>query len=354
MTIRWVGTGMCAVVLASATVRPAHASHCEYCNEGLPSGAIVEPSVLPPDGVLMISLTDARARVLPASWWASVRVEVRDATGEMLPGTLEVFEDIAPAVWTPDGPWPSGPLTVTVAGDLDPDCAWEHEFDVEVDPELAPPPFPTITIEEVYKTEIEDELDNLVCCDGAAPFEQSVPGVLCPGYRAYDVQNLEGFCTHVRESGKATVTATLVQDTPSRFAFNGRRSANGTDRVRVTTQDADCFAFEVIDLVSGATQTAEHCVVEHPDQPLGAFVRPEVNDELRESCEGMAYVCDGSWTRPEDCRLWLSGRPDPSEPLPGHGGCSVGDSRSSFAWLALLVLGTYQSSRNRSTRSRTR
>jgi len=335
-------------VLTGLVALPARAGHCEYCNEGLPSGANVEPATMPADGVLVISLTDARDRVLPADWWSSVRVEVHDAQGNPVAGALEVLERVTPAIWRPASAWPEGLLMVTVYGDLDSDCAWEETFEVDVTPDLAAPAPPQIVVDEVYEVDVRDELENLVCCDGARPFEDSVPGILCPGYDAFDIRFHDGECTHIRAEGSVVVTARLDPSEPSRFAFLDHRSANDISKVSVRTQTAECFSFEVVDLVSGATDSVDYCVRENADRPLGTFQRPEIDDELAQRCEGPAYVCDGSWNQAENCEPW-------AEATETNEGCGCSTRSTANALLPLLLLGLgYQSSRKRRIRSRTR
>ncbi len=357
MAVRSTGTWMCAALMTWLTLpSEAIAGHCEYCNEGLPSSVDISPAVLPTDGVLMISLQDARARVLSHDWWEMVIVQVMDTDGAIVPGDLKIRAGVTPALWTPERDWPEGPLQVRVAVELEGDCAWERTSEVLVDASVAAPSFPEIEIDEVYRADADDELDNLVCCDGAAPWEASAPGIICPGYSGHVVEH-RGFCTQLRAFGRTTVTARLTEAEPSRFTIRERvfdsRPAYDPLQVDLSLSSPACLEFEVLNVVSGATQTQEHCVEEQPSQPLGEFERAEVADEIEASCSGPGYVCEGDseWRLFKDCSLWPEGPaldpdleadtdPDAGEAEHEASGCNLGRSRRpSFTMLWLIVVG---------------
>ncbi len=366
MKTRWmVGTWMCGAGLVLSQPGSAVASHCEYCNAGLPTEIGVSPSTLPPDGILMLTLIDDRSRQLSHDWWDAVTVEVRDAAGSEVAGTLETHEGLTPGVWRPDEPWSAGAFDITVSVDLGAECGvQEHMVEVTVASDAAVPEMPGFVIEESYAIDVSDTLGNLVCCDGAAPFEGYVSGISCPGYPTSELHH-NGYCTHLRALGRKVVGVQLDQEEPTRFTIRERtkdlRPATGTSGLRTSVTSDTCLEFEAVDLVSGETATQQHCVEDSVDNPLGTYDRPEVMDELAASCDGPGYVCedDGAWMLFENCWIW----PDGAELDPGPGdastdtdapadsdedatGCSVGERRADRLFLLfLLALGLRRRSR---------
>ncbi len=348
---------MCGAGLTLSFAGPAAASHCEYCNAGLPTGVVVAPATLPPGGIVMITLVDSRARLLSHDWWDAVSVHVRDASGSEVAGALEVREELTPGIWTPAAPLEGGTYEVTVLVDLGEACGvQEHTAAVTVDSGAADPTVPGVVVEERYVVDVSDALGNLVCCDGAAPYETYVPGVSCPGYPDSRVE-YGGHCTHLRAFGKKVVSVLLDEEEPSRFTIRERtqelRPASQTGRLSVGVTSPSCLEFEVVDLVTGDAFTHEHCVEEVVEEPMGTFDRPEVADELDASCAGPGYVCegDGQWVLFDDCWTWPDGAEvddpgvgetdtetgAPAESGGGSSGCSFGSPGSSSLLFVLTV-----------------
>ncbi len=362
MTFGWLaGTGWCgrgglaaglgfACVLAFPS--QASAGHCEYCNSGLPARVDIEPSSLPPDGVLLVLLIDQRDRKLDPEWWDAVSIEVLDANEATVPGGLEVLDGVTPGVWRPDTPWTEGEYSVSVSVDLGGDCGVpQHVFSVSVDATVQPAPMPSVEITSDYVPEVRGTIENLVCCDGASPYEASVPGILCPGYPSTSIDYSGGYCTWIEADGRLRVSAALDENEVSRFSIRerttGARPTTTSGRMQLQLSAAACLEFEVVDLVSGARESTEACVEEQPSMPLGLHTRPEIEAELADACDGPGYVCDpGSWSSLAGCALWPDGGAPPSPPAEEdtdgpaqeahEGGCSVTHPQS--AWLMLLVI----------------
>ena len=221
----------------------------------------------------MVTLVDSRSRQLSQDWWDAASVQVHDASGSEVAGVLEVQDGLTPAIWAPTEPWVAGAYEITVLVDLGDECGLqEHTSQVTVDADAATPAFPDVVVEEMYVVDVSDDLANLVCCDGAAPYETDVAGVLCPGYPSSRVEH-GGFCTHLRAHGRKVVSARLDEEEPSRFTIHERtqdlRPATQAGRMGVSVESASCLEFEVVDLVTGdRSASMAHSV--RPRSPVAA------------------------------------------------------------------------------------
>ena len=356
---------MCGALLAYAWPSNAAASHCEYCNDGLPSRVGVQPPALPPDGLLVLTLHDDRSRQLSQDWWDAVSVEVRDPAGALVSGALRVHDGLTPATWAPDSAWVVGEYSVSITVSRGDECLpLEQTSMLMVDADLSPPEMPEVVVEYGYGASAAFALGNLVCCDGAAPYERSPPGILCPGYDTHDVDFFEGFCTTRMATGLATLRASLDPPETTRFTLReraqGLRPDDSATAMSVRTTDEACYEFEIIDLVTGETSSTTHCVEQQPGQPLGSFERPEIEGELEANCVGPGYVCErNAWDSLADCWLWPDGEEldetpggdtegsTDAAPADGSGssGCSVGH-QTSYPGFVLCLLASLRRRRD--------
>lgn len=332
---------MCAAVLVFSVPDSASAGHCDYCNDGLPTEVRVAPEVLSADGVLLLSLIDDRGRQLEQTWWDGITVTVLDAEGQSVTGAIEVLEHLTPAVWRPAEPWAAGSYRVEVHVELGGDCSpYDRSFEVTVNDAETTPAMPEVVFTETYSSTSRMSLNNLVCCDDAAPYDENLPGIICPGYPSSEVRYFDGYCTTVDARGWVQLDATLPDKTPARFTLHertwARRPVGDSRTVAVELEEAACLEFEVVDMVTGDTTVHPYCF-EPSGELLGTFQRPEVLTELAEACEGRSYRCEGSWHEPDTCPTW----PESSEPEPADPSCACHSTNPPplVGGLFLLLLG---------------
>jgi MYXO-CTERM domain-containing protein len=361
---RWFG---CLAVLATLTwvpTRTASAGHCEYCNAGLPTSVAIKTPEIGIDGVIVIVLEDDRGRVLDQTSWDITTVTVTDPGGALVDGALETHPGFSPAAWRPTNPWVPGTYQVTVAVDLpsfpaDPgptDCpGFSHQAEIVVvdEPRHVVGTQALSVVETLGVTPLRS-LETLVCCDGALPYEASVPGIGCPDYPSRMLEIGAGHCSELLSTGWLALEAELLidgQPAPPDYSLrevtHDSTTASGDAVMSMKLTQPECLQFELLDLVTGELTVHDSCHGDAVADQLGTLELDPTN-ELAAACSGGAYVCEAigySWD-PTACTTWPDGAPymHPNSPEsesppadPNNGGCRIG-TPSSPAAAGMLVL----------------
>lgn len=296
----------------------------------------------------------------------SLHVEVYDAFGLAVPGSLEFSGAFDSISWRPDAPWTVGEryrvalrTIIDPGNDSYPLCTGvesESIIDiVDAPADVAPPP---LEIEESWSLEVRDDLESYACCDGAMPYEyeMSSPSYGCdPSTR--EIVWDEGTCVAAQGTGKLAVDYRLDVDAVGgdlarwaiRVVTQSSAIGGGDLDARWVFTAPECVRVEIFDRAVGVVHDQEVCHGDHPARPLGVQAR-DVAAELDERCEGAAYVCESSpaWD-PTRCKAWPVDEDAPyiEEPrapeVPGgvppiaDGGCRLGGSTRGALLIVVAV-----------------
>lgn len=363
----WLIHGLTGVVAAGWCLIAAPArAHCgDDCYAPLPYSVEHASAVVAADGVLGFHFDFGRG----ATALEFLTVTVRDAEGTEVAGTLTANEAFSLLIWRPDAPWVAG-ATYTVGTSLD-TAGWSvalyggsvkacvtEEITREITIEAAPLPAPEaapLTVTTTYERRRGNDVDSVVCCDGAMPSMQPVSFGSCPEDQlAYS----RGSCLARLDRGRLQVVHDVDRATlPPAVAGNlVVRVLDAEGKVlldpRPWLHAAQCLQFESLDLARGEVFVEERCL--GGDDELGD-IEIDPSDQLGEVCEGQAYVCESDHRRwdKEACKTWPDGEDyeyvEPAqEPAPGGEvrnavgyGCSTqsGPHAGSLVVLALALLG---------------
>ncbi|MCA9690522.1 MAG: hypothetical protein KC636_12995 [Myxococcales bacterium] len=280
--------------------------------------------VVAPDGVLVFhavrgeggALTDAEAL-------AHVTVTLGDGD-EPITGTLEVLAPWRAVIWRPDGPLPPGiellgSLAVDNAGiDVYDGCADDLDVGLQLSVAsqgLPPLTAPAFTTDEQLNVSPRVELDALVCCDGAYPYEEDLCGAPYVGWSV-------GSCASAAGIGRVTGLVTWPEGLPPEaradrsFGLVQLRAAPGQEQLGVSDTTPFCVTPTVMSFASGEEiEGAEVCFGDDVADMLGD-VSLDPTDELAELCAGEPYTCAiipdedyvgaNRWDE-EDCAPWGGG-----------------------------------------------
>lgn len=360
------------MALTWVPVGTASAGHCEYCNEGLPTDVAIKTTEIGIDGVVVIVLEDFRDRVLDQKSWDIATVTVTDAMGVAVDGALESYPGFAARAWRPAAPWVPGTYQVTVDVDLpsfpaEPGPAGCPAFSRQTELVVVDEPrhvvgTQTLAVDETLGMTATRSIDTLVCCDGALPYETSLPGIGCPGYPSKGLET-NGPCSELASIGWLRLdTEVLIDGQPAPPEYSLREltrdgtSAWGGASMSMTITRPECLEFELLDLVTGELTLHPACHGDAVADQLGT-AQLDPTAELAAMCSGDAYVCetiDGTFAAwdPTACTTWPDGAPyvhpatlPPDDEPPAademDGGCRVGTPSSpAAAWmLAWALLG---------------
>lgn len=362
----------CLAALVS-TLAPAYAYACgnqeEVCDweEPIPDFVELQSTFVPEDGALLLVVAEGA----DTSAW-SLEVAVYDELGIEVEGTLDSDWTFATTTWRPAAPWQAGERYFAVLeivtdpeGGLYPECngfALETIIDiVEAVGDTTPPP---VTIEESWSLVPHEQLDTLVCCDGASPawhqlsdpsYGCSDPGeeigwghgacVVSEGHGVLDVSyrlSLANQNDQPRWALRVLTEQKTLRDASRNLLIHDRRTAAG------------CVRIEILDRVLGVVHDQTACHGEELADELGPLPL-EIAAELAERCTADPYVCEVSndgWDM-QRCRAWPVQAdapyldepvpPDPPEVIPGatpplaDSGCRLGEPRDRAFALLLLV-----------------
>jgi hypothetical protein len=147
-------------------------------------------------------------------------VHVLDSGGLEVPGTLERYGDFDIAVWRPAQAWPTDAKSVDVHWSVDIDGFVVDEYGLQHDcwalngravVEIVDRPLPILaspTFEAEYGVVHSQELEDLVCCDGAYPEIRWGDVHHCvPEGRKVWID--EGTCESLAEIGRLTIRASV-------------------------------------------------------------------------------------------------------------------------------------------------
>lgn len=303
----------------------ANASHCEYCNDGLPVEVTVKTTEVGIDGVVVLRLDDYRKRVLDSSWWALATVTVVDSRGVQVAGALEIHPGFSVAGWRPTAVWTPGLYEVAIEVDLMgmgsdcPSVSATHEVIVSNDV-VHTVGQRSVVVTESYDADPRRAIDTMVCCDGLLPWEAPASGILCPGYPEEQLNDHDA-CADLVGVGRLLIGAELAIDgapAPNDYTIRevtkGRTSAAGDPEMSSSLSAPACLEFEVLDLVTGETSSHASCHGGAQSDELGQ-IEIDPTEALAAQCEGPAYVCEvvgatgyARWD-PEACTLWPNGEP---------------------------------------------
>ena len=326
-------------------------------------GVSLSPGSVPRDGVpsIFVAGLEGSAPQTQLAILEGLSVAVTDASGEPVPGGIQLYEDFAVVVWRPAQRWTPGTYTFAMEMDYEsvadalperppPDCVHSGggEFSLEVREDTLPltPPFGTARLEE-EETGVS-ELDEFVCCDGSYPWYGWDPVGSCPSYRLHGAGSCISKIRKVWARVFASVdTSNLNEDEVSNLRVRLAKENDPTGsapigpeqqrRIEVST----CLRFEALDLARGEVHTLVDECFGDPER-LGEFVF-DPTEELAELCEGRPYVCevaDSRWDR-DACSPWgpdPEPEPDPDPDPEGGGGCSVDERPDGGLGLCVLLL----------------
>lgn len=312
---------------------------------------LADEVAVPVDGVV----------VLQAYWFGSYSNQelvdglqlVVERAGAPVAGTLEVTEIGGVLVWRPAEPLAAGE-TYQITGTFKnpagvPRVCAAAVIEVNLEFVVADGPAEPVEKAALYVSERVDEvprddLEALVCCDGAMPYEQVVCGIghgfawsegLCVAAQAerrlrVDIRNLRGV-----DEGAGQWVMTLIRDgQPNGVTL-------GTRFTRYVTEWT-CFAIELRNLATGEVLVSdEQCAGETLE--MSDAVVLESLAILRNACESEPYTCavaDGAWD-PEVCMPWETDEeiPYPRPALAPIGcACATGGGESGLALLLPWLL----------------
>ncbi len=337
---------LAAVMLAPTPVM----AHCGDDPEApLPYAILPASEVVAADGVLGFHFFYDQAEV----GLEYFTLEVLEAEGQPVAGTLTLHADFSTLSWRPDTPWVAG-ASYTVVTFID-TPAWaadvygagagacstsRHETVVTVDAAPLPlPARPPIVITTEHRVAERYDLRSVVCCDGALPAMR--PG---PGSVPNDVLEVRngGNCISRLDQGTLGVFPRLDYDLlPPAEAGNFATRVRWPDGTLAsdpapTLYEAMCLRIESLDLARGDIFVEQRCFGEGLE--LGDLER-DISRQLAESCEGPRYVCEvaGDQWSDERCTRWPGGEPfeyveplrdpdggltDPAAEEPGDSGCN--------------------------------
>ncbi|MDC0669775.1 hypothetical protein [Nannocystis radixulma] len=323
----------------AAAVVPNEAEACTpgYCAytdawQGLEP---INAQAIPSDGVLLLQ----GARTGNSSeddWLDKVELTVtRD--GQPIAGAVEASGVRDVLLWRPAAPLEPGDYKVV--GGLDNpeyDVVYEYcavdleldfEFSVDAEPSapLSPPQVgtqPTLSVRE------SDDLEDLVCCDGAMPYSYAFD---CGGSGEYVAWG-DGFCTGLRGFGTLRVQVSIGTDLPQSTSALVMRevlvdgSPQRGELVDVQTAHLTkpaCVAVRLTNLATGeSVQSEESC---HGDEPeIAAQLGDHAIDPgpaLMQQCSQGAYTCEllpdqGRWD-PDNCAPWPGEEATTGDPTEG-------------------------------------
>ncbi|HEY8376671.1 MAG TPA: hypothetical protein VIK91_09295 [Nannocystis sp.] len=260
--------------------------------------------------------------------------------GAPVAGALEATEIGGVLVWRPAEPLVAGG-GYRIRGSFRnppgvPKVCAAAEVEVDLEFVVADEPATPVKGAGLYATErIEevprDDLESLVCCDGAMPYVQEVCGI------DHGLAWSEGACVTAQADRRLRVDLRdliqLDEVTESqwmRTLFQNGKLVGRTLGTRFTRYitERTCFAVELRNLATGEVfVSSQECAGE-----LAGSLDEVVIDPLpilNRACEGAPYTCavvDGAWD-PEDCTPWESAEESGEEratpPLaPGLVGCT--------------------------------
>jgi hypothetical protein len=304
-----------------------------------------EDAQVPVDGVL----------VLQANWFGELPAEALIAglelevvhEGSAVAGALAATELPGVVVWRPAAPLLPD-ATYRVSGrftnpqGVPAECA-AAEVELELEFLAAPGPAepltpPSLSAEVEYEEYPVDELDALVCCDGAYPEEHAVCGV--DHGRVWS----RGRCAPSRTRARlrvdlraaSAVGGATTRQTVRTLYEDGEEVGTrlGGRFIRVLRGPA-CFTVEQRSLATGeAVVSAPVCVsadgVSLGDRPV------DPRDELAGACAGELYVCDIADGRRWDADACAAWRPPPDLDADAACGCVGADPGPG---LLVLLLG---------------
>lgn len=274
--------------------RPAAACSPDDCSFIDVDDPIASPGdTVASDGVIVLWLIDEYGGPSPDA----VSVEVLPSGGgEPVAGVIEHDLELEILVFRPDAPLAPGSYDVNVVT-AESDCfpAGDQTFTVEVVAEILPAaigPSPTSTVE--YDTTEVVQLDTIVCCDDAAPTQDSCGGVY----------NSTGSCVsavdrgwlHVDIDAAPGLTAVERSNVVVRRTVEGNTAVlpAGTTTLQLTRDEPFCVLLELVHVAQGEVVAAEELCFESAEgEPLGLF-EIDPRPELEATCTGVPYVCEAT------------------------------------------------------------
>lgn len=278
---------------------------------------LANPSVIPADGVLVVTGTRWGGGAAEADF-AAIEIAVK-RDGVAVAGALEGIDLPGAFVWRPAQGLTPGVHEVALSIDndaIDPgapdgDCGpatLDNHFSVEVVDETSPAPrAPSLRIDAEVSVEGPPELDDLICCDGAFPYES-------PGSCDLELSWDEGRCFSLHRDAELRGWFERTDGEPALLAgaliyqlvVDGAVRSHSLDgRLRHSATAPFCAHVEVESLATGAVAaTEERCYGQHLAGPLGAL-KCDPTAELAD-CTGEPYRCanvGGEWD-PQDCSPW--------------------------------------------------
>ncbi len=310
--VRSVTAPLAAALAAWSAPDLARACSTVFCYDTGAFGPFsVANETLRTNGVLLIASQLAPGRHLTVEEaQALVDIVVTNEAGDEVKGT---FDGVPGAyVWRPLDPLTVGEvLTVDFAVSED-NCFGPDEGSttVTVIPAATPPlPSATVTFEQEYYFDDRENLDNVVCCNGA------YPSTYC------DRLDFEGYCAVAAGTGYAQATLTIEDFDPAFAAttridlvvdgkvVESRSGPNipGRPDFWVSKPNAFEVTTRVVDVATGEELEGDAFIAD--GDGLGQLgPRPlDVDAELAANCETLPYVCehDGSdWIKTACTPYW--------------------------------------------------
>ena len=335
--LRTFATLPCLVAAIAAMPRTAEACSpdpCYFDVTWIDSIAPVNHDAVPRDGVLVLAATAGSQ--LPAPDLAgALAVNVTHA-GEPVLGALENPGVPGVVIWRPSEPLQAG-ATYDLTGSFN-NPAEAHEAgcgDVAIDLAFSfnavdvaePLAAPTVVAEAAAVLVETQDLEHLVCCDGAMPTQFDCGGTeiswdegACAATQGTGYLQLQVSATSPLAPATAGMLATIVR-TDGVEAYRGLEPAFSQRR-----SGPVCVVVEQLDLATGLSiAAAEQCVGQDLQDQLG--VRElDPHAALADQCQGPLYHCEplpdflDSWD-PDQCS-------DVEPPVDSDGEPTTSDSDS--------------------------